>query len=132
MPEGKAYGPQFTASVGQSLNYVGRNIYAYSGAVTSTDSATPITMLKYTSGSQTQVCIFQFFDVLITDKERVFKITLNGIAILQNNYDGSDPSFPYNGKFHVLVPPFTEVEVLANINGATNNMFVTMKGKLSK
>ena len=132
MPEGVGYGPQFTASVGQSINYVGRDVYGYSGAVTSTDSQTPITMLKYTTGSRTQSCIFQFFDVLITDKERIFKITLNGNAIIQNNYDGSDPSFPYNGKFHVLVPPYTEVEALANINGANANMFVTMKGKLSK
>ena len=57
-------------------------------------------------------------------------VQLNGIAIIQNNYDGSDPSFPYNGKFHVLVPPTTEVEVLSNINGATANMFVTMKAKV--
>jgi len=120
------------AVTGPTLIYTedGKNSYAYSGAIVSTDSATPIQMLKYITGPDPQMSMFQFFDVLITDKERVFKVTLNGIAIIQNNYDGSDPSFPYNGKFHVLVPPTTEVEVLANINGAAANMFVTMKAKV--
>ena len=113
-----------------NYNIIDNHLYAYSGVITSTDSATPITMLKYTTGVNTQICLFQFFDVVITDKERIFKITLNNKTIIQNNYDGSDPSFPYNGQFHVTVPPYTEIEVSANINGASDSMYVTMTGRI--
>ena len=38
MPEGVGYGPQFTASVGKSLNIIGNHAYAYSGAFDNTET----------------------------------------------------------------------------------------------
>jgi hypothetical protein len=131
MPEGVGYGPQYTASTGLSINYVGEDVYAYSGFVDATDSTTPITMLKFTTGGKTQNQIFQFFDVEIASHQRIVQIKLNGIIVLQSNYDGSDPSF-HNEQYHIVVPPYTEVEFLGNINGSVVSMFSTMRGKLSK
>ena len=49
MPEGVGYGPQFTASVGKTLNYVGKFVYAYSGNVGVTNSET--VLLETATGS---------------------------------------------------------------------------------
>jgi hypothetical protein len=116
--------------VGPGLNYADGEVFAYSGPVSSTDSATPIQTLNYTTGSKSLLCIFEFFDISLAAYERVFKITLNGNTIVQTNYDGSEPSFPYDGRYHVIIPPRSVIEVLANINGASVNMFVTMTGKV--
>jgi len=131
MPEGVGYGSQYTASVGKSLNYVGQDTYAHSGITDATDSATPLTLLKYTTGAKTQRQVFQFFDVDIGSHQRVVQIKLNGTIVIQSNYDGTDPSF-HNEQYHIVVPPFTEVEFLGNINGSVVGMFVSMRGRLSK
>ena len=61
MPEGVGYSSSnVTAGTGLSLNYVWRDVYAYSGSIDATDSTTPITMLKFTTGAKTQNQIFQF------------------------------------------------------------------------
>jgi len=114
---------------GPSLIYSDDRVYAYSGIIDATDSTTPLSMLKYTSGNQTQKHVFQFFDVDIGSHQRVVQIKLNGTIIIQSNYDGTDPSF-HNEQYQVIIPPRTEVEFLANINGSVVGMFVTMKGKV--
>jgi len=113
----------------ESAEYTNDRVYAYSGGVDATDSTTPITMLKYTSGSKTQVVLFQFFDADIASHQRIVQIKLNGSIALHNNYDGSDPSF-HNEQYRVIIPPYTEVEFLGNINGATSTMYCTMVGKV--
>ena len=132
MPEDVGYSSSnVTAGTGLSLNYVGRDVYAYSGSIDATDSTSPITMLKFTTGAKTQNQIFQFFDVEIASHQRIVQIKLNGIIVMQSNYDGSDPSF-HNEQYHFVIPPYTEVEFLGNMNGATSAMFATMRGKLSE
>jgi len=116
------------ASVGPGINYVGDRLFAYSGTHTATHSVTPFTMIKYTSGSKIQEVSFQFFDVEIGSHQRIVQITLNGLIVIQSNYDGSDPSF-HNERYHLTIPPFTDVEFLGNIYGATTDMYASMTGR---
>jgi len=125
---GNPVGGSYTGPA-ESAEYVNDRVYAYSGSTDATDSTTPITMLKYTSGSKTQVVLFQFFDVEIAAHQRIVQIKLNGSVMLQSNYDGSDPSF-HNEQYRVIIPPYTEVEFLGNINGSVVAMYVTMVGKV--
>ena len=50
MPEGVGYGPQNTASTGLNLNYIGDYAYAYSGAISCSDSEKEL--LNFTTGSE--------------------------------------------------------------------------------
>jgi len=125
---GNPVGGSYTGPA-ESAEYTNDRVYAYSGSTDATDSATPITMLKYTSGSKTQVVLFQFFDVETASHQRVIQIKLNGGIALQSNYDGSDPSF-HNEQYRMIIPPYTEVEFLGNINGSVVAMFCTMVGKV--
>jgi len=86
-------------------------------------------MIKYTSGSQIQVVSFQFFDVEIGSHQRIVQIKLNGQIVIQSNYDGSDPSF-HNERYTLVVSPFTEVEFLGNIYGATTDIYASMTGRI--
>jgi hypothetical protein len=118
-----------TASTGFGVRYVGNRTYAYSGSTDATDSTTPISMLKYTSGAKTDVVSFQFFDVDIGSHQRVVQIKLNGQIVIQSNYDGTDPSF-HNERYRLVIPPVSEVEFLGNINGSVVAMYVSMTGRV--
>ena len=48
---GNPVGGSFTGPA-ETAEYVNDRTYAYSGTISATNSSTPITMLKYTSGSK--------------------------------------------------------------------------------
>ena len=110
----------------EAAEYISDRVYAYSGTVPATNSITPIRMLNYSSGSRTQVIAFQFFDKDVSTNTRIMRITLNGGTIIEEQYDGNPgKAFDY---YSVIIPPYTQVEFLGNINGATSDMFCTMTG----
>ena len=122
---GNPVGGSYTGPA-EAAEYVNDRTYAYSGTIAATNSTNPITMLKYTSGSRTQVVAFQFFDKDVSTNTRVMRITLNGGTIIEESYDGNPgKAFDY---YSVVIPPYTEVEFLGNINGATSDMTCTMTG----
>lgn len=119
---------QFTGA-GKGLTVVNNRCYAYSGSITSTDSTTPITFLNYTTGKTVQRHVFQMYDETILTHQRIIQIKINGVKILQSNYDSTDSAF-HTQEYIVMIPPLSDVEVLANINGGNYAMYITMTGEV--
>ena len=86
-------------------------------------------MLEYTSGSLIEVLNFQYFDVDVATYERIIRIQLNGLTIVENHYDGT-PIGQHQLYYSVVVPPHTEVNFGANINGAVKSMFCMVTGRV--
>jgi hypothetical protein len=135
MPEGVDYGPQFTASTGLSLNYIGKHAYAHSGPVTVNNDS--IECLNFTTGKDPMIATFYFttdYNTLGDTKKAGFAIKLNGITIADQNQQYStsyEAVMPNTIKF--LIPPFTEVVTIGTTNSTNANLFYhTIVGKLYK
>ena len=127
---GNPVGGSYTGPA-EAAEYVNNRVYAYSGPVAGTNSNTPITMLKYTSGSKVQVVDFQYFDTNDATYQRIVQITLNGGIIIKNTYDGSPENGGHGIFYRVIIPAYTEVEVLSNIVTASAvDMFISMTGRV--
>jgi len=114
MPEGKGYGPQNTASIGLNLNVIGEHAYAYNNTPA---NQTEATVIKFTTGNFYWVGTFQvnmaFGYSDRSDAISIAKLTMNGevVSILScGNATPDAPTFIYQD---IIIPPFTEVEVLA-------------------
>jgi len=135
MPEGVGYGPQFTASTGLSLNYVGKHAYAYSGGVAINNSSAEC--LNFTTGKDPIMATFYFttdYTSIADSKTAGFTIKLNGLIIAdQNNpisgsYEGVIPN-----KIKFFIPPLTNVTTICTTNSPTANIFYhTITGKIHK
>jgi len=119
---------QFTGA-GKGLTVIDNHCYAYSGSITSTDSTTPITFLHYTTGKTLQKHVFQMYDETILTHQRIIQIKINGVTVLKSNYDSTDSAF-HNEIYMLLIPPLSDVEVLANINGGNYPMYISMTGRI--
>jgi hypothetical protein len=125
MPEGVGYGPQFTASVGKKLNYIGDHCYAYSGLITDNDSGSPqITLLDFTTGDG-------YIDLrlsILSDEAATAAlytlIELNGVGVFRLDGDASGiGSFQFDNPFYMIIPPFTRfhLKVGSNSTGRGHN-----------
>jgi len=133
MPEGVGYGPQFTASTGLSLNYVGKHAYAYSGGVAINNSSAEC--LNFTTGKDPIMATFYFtmdYTSLADAKTAGFTIKLNGLIIAdQNNHISASYEGIIPNKIKFFIPPFTEVVTIGTTNSATANLFYhTIIGKV--
>jgi len=120
MPEGVGYGPQNTASAGLSLNIIGDHCYAYAGSTGAT--ASEVTRLKFTSGSYYIVGEFTFNGASSATSDgniTAFTLTLNGINVSAVKLDTSTEDMPSSIVNPIIIPPYTEVEVLVESDGAS-------------
>jgi len=128
MPEGVGYGPQFTASTGLSLNYVGNHVYGNSGAVTNAGGASADTqMLLFTTGSQYIIATIDFSSRIASTNEVHFEVSFNGEIIIVMKED-DNVNWPYN--FNILIPPFTKVGVKWGSNASSDTATTVLVGKL--
>ena len=120
------------AATGLGVRYVGDQTYAFSGGVVATNSTTPITMLKYTTGSKIQKVFFQYFDNTDSSVRRWQQLTLNGEVVLANSYDGTPENGGHGIYYNAIIPPLTEVEFGSNMVAASGDrtMYVTMTGRV--
>jgi len=128
---GNPVGGSFTGPA-EALEYVEDRVYAYSGAIAATNNSNPdVTMLKFTTGSKTIKCRIQYVDDGITSYARYFKITLNGATVSLAAWKDVDvtANMPVEG-MDLIISPYTEVEVLFNINGATDDGYALLTGRI--
>jgi hypothetical protein len=118
MPEGKGYGPQFTASVGKTLNYLGQHAYAYSGIVSVDDNET--TLLEFTSLKNGYlVGAYQPNYESLSGDDFKFLVYINDIVISSVQISASRDYTPYE-EIEIIVPPLTTLKVTAqNETGST-------------
>jgi len=109
MPEGVGYGPQFTASTGLNLNYIGRYCYAYSGLVSSTSSGT---------------------DLLNQTDDMTYEVLLNGNGVQQWQCTGSKQPEQLQNTLDLIIPPYTNVIVKATSAGGAQTQTATFAGKV--
>jgi len=135
MPEGVGYGPQFTASVGKSLNIIGNHAYAYSGSI-GLPQNTDTTMVEFTTGKyylKAAIAVQGDFNTM-GSTATTLKINLNGIAIVNSvTSAGNDAIAPFDYPLKLIIPPLTTVEViLAKADGGTDFLQVLLTGKVYK
>jgi len=128
MPEGVGYGPQFTASTGLNLNYIGRYCYAYSGLVSSTSSGTDL--LNFTTGSEVIVAKINVnYNINQTD-DMTYEVLLNGNGVQQWQCTGSKQPEQLQNTLDLIIPPYTNVIVKATSAGGAQTQTATFAGKV--
>jgi len=120
MPEGVGYGPQFTASVGKTLNYIGRHAYAYSGNITNTGTAAPDSvMLDFVTGSDSYLKgKFQWEANHEGSLTVDIVIEFNGVKIYDSEFDASPGRGMWLTPLRVIIPPGTHVRMLWGASSA--------------
>jgi len=133
MPEGVGYGPQFTASTGKSLNYIGVHIYGYSGAVATGTGAGDTTLLEFQTGQEYLVTKLNWSSTPNRSDDYILKIKMNGEIIFAQFLDRNYMEFynlpPY---LPVLIPSNTKVEIIVDHNAGSNDSewHATLTGKI--
>jgi len=132
MPEGKGYGPQNTASVGKTLNYIGNHCYGYSGQQTTDGSvwAANTELLNYTTGEQYIISKFYMTSDMITGNNLFIAIKLNGLYVLSLKTDGNPPYNPEFRDYELLIPPLTNVQFLFGTQGVECTATGIVTGKV--
>jgi hypothetical protein len=122
-----------TGGIGQTLNYVGDFVYAYSGAVENAagGSGSPSTMLEFTTGSEIIDAKLYFGVQFAGANDTYFFIKVNdqqtmGITFVEtgggDNLTGNPIEF--------VIPPFSKVTIQWSIDGVTKNGFAMLSGRL--
>ena len=131
MPEGVGYGPQFTASTGLTLNYIGKHCYASSGIVSVDDTET--FMLDFKTGKGYIVCKIQFNLPAITGDDYLYQVYFNGTVVQSYNSQealgtGSKPSTV----IRLIIPPLTHVQCSADnvADSSPNDNIVALIGRV--
>ena len=135
MPEGVGYGPQNTASTGLNLNYIGDYAYAYSGAISCSDSEKEL--LNFTTGSGLLVAKIKFAVATPgpeNDNMRVI-FELNGIVVYRSLlFSGTGGTFyqSHREKVDVIIPSYSHWRVLGeNVTDASGRQIaVILSGKV--
>jgi len=134
MPEGVGYGPQFTASVGKTLNYIGKRVYAYSGVVSIANSET--TLIEATTGNELIKFRWEWnytstSDTISTD-DYAFFVYLNDVkltAVITSTGDRFTEDALYK---MFLVPPLSTIKITAvnKSNTNANNCYSSLIGRM--
>jgi len=129
MPEGVGYGPQFTASTGLSLNYVGNHVYAYSGVVACTSAGTVLLTFRSPESGYLVCELLLNYAVDQTD-DFTYSIAMNGSIVQQwQNTGGMTPNQPQN-VVPLIIPPGTEIVVTATSASSTRDQAASITGTL--
>ena len=98
--------------VGQTLNYIGEHVYAYSGTVSVTNADT--TMLKFTTHSASYILAdIQMYCADSQTNDFDFVLKLNGETITAFQLDNTPQQYPYgNYPVHIVLAPNTQIEII--------------------
>jgi len=137
MPEGVGYGPQFTASTGLELNYIGSHVYGFSGTFQASNS--PQTVINTSSGSGYIVGEFQLNAVVRSTDPAVGNPTLaqilfNGIIISIIKAEAGTEQTPSSETQKVIIPSYTNIQVIVDSDDNQADRFgtITFVGKVYK
>jgi len=129
MPEGVGYGPQYTASIGLNLNYIGNNAYAFSGAIGANNNVT--TLLEFSTESNNYVlATLTLGNSSGSGDDMEYEVNLNGIKVLSLGVSGANAMPPNKPVF--LIPPNTGVLITAaNLSSSTTReVFAILVGNV--
>ena len=103
------------AGIGTSLNFVGDHCYAISGEFQA--STTEQTMLKFkTSGLYVDATLTMTAPIRFADigngQVRAFRLSFNGEVVGLYKAEASQEDMPTFVEVRILLPPFTEVELI--------------------
>jgi len=120
MPEGVGYGPQYTASVGNTLNYIGDHVYGISGGIGATNAN--IALMSFTTaGNSYIVAEIQIGSEAGVSEDFRYEVLFNGVTIMDNYADTTFQASPNFGfPLKVIIPPQTKVEIKADNLGSAN------------
>jgi len=124
MPEGVGYGPQFTASTGLTLNYIGDHVVANSGEILVNNNT--VTMLNFSTGSSYIVGTFSYGvdqnASLGSSKLIGFTISFNGEKIMQlvTQSSATLAMIDFDNNHAILIPPYTTVLIESETTNAGN------------
>ncbi len=114
------------AGVGQTLNYIGKHVYANSGTIAAATTST--SALKFTTGSTYIVAKIQFngytdLNEANDGKRGICGVVVNGeqIANLLTDYDTGNMMETSN--IEVILPPHTDVDIKVEANGSDAGFF---------
>jgi len=126
MPEGVGYGPQFTASVGKELNYVGKYCYAYSGVKTTAGQSIELTLLEFTTGNHVIKALTEPALAQVTNSgvDYLYRIYFNEVIIYFFNVTRFSAAVEdLKDAINILIPPFTKVKMTAESNRSGTDDF---------
>jgi len=130
MPEGVGYGPQFTASVGKALNFIGRHVYGYSGTITYDNNFT--VGLDHSTGSEYVKCrVYWSFSEAGSDNVEM-QIFMNDVLIFASEALNLVSTEPYSITYvDLLIPSFTRIKIgcLNASDSTTHPAQITLTGK---
>jgi len=134
MPEGVGYASSnVVAGAGLELNYVGNQVYAYSGGISLNNQTK--TALEFQTGNKTIKAKVQHtgrFALYGSSKTMEMIISMNGVKIIQmsrltNAAHGAIDFDP----IHIIIPPYTTIKIEVYTDDTQNlDNFVTLTGKL--
>jgi len=133
MPEGVGYGPQYTASTGLELNYIGRHCYASSGSIGVGQSET--TLLDFRSGEDSYINGQVQVNYAADQAENaLYKIYFNGLVIQSWVVPGGGGQPSPEQPCLILIPPGTQVKVTGILlsGGSDRTHFATLTGRVHK
>ena len=115
-----------------ALNFTpdNKHCYAYSGVVSVTDSSTML--IEFNTNSEYIDAIFQFYYAVLSTDNMRYTIKMNGDIITTYEVsEGTSGATYMDPQLYLIIPPFTNVEVLAeNETSSTGrNQTATMKGR---
>jgi len=130
MPEGVGYGPQFTASTGFTLSYIGDHVYGLSGAVDCTNANETLMDFR-TSDNSYIVANIQFGTSSTSGDDFLYSVSFNGVVIMSQATDHTyRPNFGQPLK--LVIPPGTVVQLNADNQTASTarTIFATLTGRI--
>ena len=137
MPEGVGYGPQFTASTGLTLNYIGNHAYAYSGTFGA--STTAATALEFTTGNEYIVGEFQLNQAIqfasgFGTNMVMMQIELNGEVVSSMIIGLTAADSQSWGTQKMIIPPYSTLKASINFddNQSARLSAITFSGRIYK
>ena len=112
----------------QSIDIVGNHAYGYSGGLGSNTS--DVVHLKFTTGSYYFVGRITVNGAMVVTspavgRTTIFQINMNGGLIAQIKVDSAEEDQPSTAYNDVIIPPYTEVEVTGQSDGADADRLTT-------
>jgi len=128
MPEGVGYGPQYTASVSKTLNYIGNHAYAISGGIVFNNSET--TLLEFRTEETYLDSKIQLGVTPYTSDDATTKIYFNDVIVWSNIQLLADTHMVPN-YIALLITPNTKVKItLTNADASNNTAYCIISGKV--
>tara|TARA_R110002110_G_scaffold368376_1_gene578168 strand:- start:173 stop:586 length:414 start_codon:yes stop_codon:yes gene_type:complete len=131
---GNPVGGAIPAGVGSTLSYIGDFVYANSGVIAASETATK--QLEFTtSGNSVIVGKFNFNgSVSQTDEETgnscIFVLSLNGEVISMVKVDTLQEDMPANFVLPVIIPPQSKILITALCSNTVGQTTVNLTGRV--